>query len=93
MYMGPGSNVRSFFGYTIRNTHPSAACMAENGDYYNDQRQNSLISILRHCDVCHSEIVQKTKEVWYLRITEYADKLLQGLEEVEIGRASCRERV
>ena len=22
-----------------------------------------------HCDVCHSEIVQKTKEVWYLRIT------------------------
>lgn len=35
-----------------------------------------------HCDVCHSEIVQKTKEVWYLRITEYADKLLQGLEEV-----------
>ena len=35
------------------------------------------------CDVCHSEIVQKTKEVWYLRITEYADKLLQGLEEVD----------
>ena len=36
-----------------------------------------------HCDICHSEIVQKTKEVWYLRITEYADKLLQGLEEVD----------
>ena len=36
-----------------------------------------------HCDVCHSEIVQKTKEVWYLRITEYADKLLHGLEEVD----------
>lgn len=35
------------------------------------------------CDVCHSEIIQKTKEVWYLRITEYADKLLQGLEEVD----------
>lgn len=35
------------------------------------------------CDVCHSDIVQKTKEVWYLRITEYADKLLQGLEEVD----------
>ena len=35
------------------------------------------------CDICHSEIVQKTKEVWYLRITEYADKLLQGLEKVD----------
>ena len=35
-----------------------------------------------HCDICHSEIVQKTKEVWYLRITEYADKLLEGLEKV-----------
>ena len=35
------------------------------------------------CDICHSDIIQKTKEVWYLRITEYADKLLQGLEEVD----------
>ena len=35
------------------------------------------------CDVCHSDIIQKTKEVWYLRITEYADKLLQGLEQVD----------
>mgnify|MGYP003294450857 CR=1 FL=1 len=33
------------------------------------------------CDICHSDIVQKSKDVWYLRITEYADKLLQGLEE------------
>ncbi len=36
-----------------------------------------------HCDICHSEIVQKSKDVWYLRITEYADKLLDGLEEVD----------
>ena len=35
------------------------------------------------CDICHSDIVQKTKEVWYLRITEYADKLLEGLETVD----------
>ena len=35
------------------------------------------------CDVCHSDIVQRTKEVWYLRITKYADRLLQGLEEVD----------
>ena len=35
------------------------------------------------CDICHSDIVQKSKEVWYLRITRYADKLLEGLEEVD----------
>ena len=36
-----------------------------------------------HCDICHSEVVQKSKDVWYLRITEYADKLLAGLENVD----------
>ena len=35
------------------------------------------------CDICHSDIVQKSKDVWYLRITEYADKLLEGLDEVD----------
>ncbi len=35
------------------------------------------------CDICHSDIVQKAKDVWYLRITEYADKLLEGLDKVD----------
>ncbi len=35
------------------------------------------------CDICHSEIVQKSKDVWYLRITQYADKLLEGLNHVD----------
>ena len=35
------------------------------------------------CDICHGDVVQMSKDVWYLRITEYADKLLQGLESVE----------
>ena len=35
------------------------------------------------CDICHNDIVQKSKDVWYLRITEYADKLLQGLDDVD----------
>ncbi len=35
------------------------------------------------CDICHSDIVQKSKDVWYLRITEYADKLLEGLNDVD----------
>jgi leucyl-tRNA synthetase len=35
------------------------------------------------CDICHSDVVQKSKDVWYLRITEYADKLLNGLDSVD----------
>ncbi len=35
------------------------------------------------CDVCHNEVVQREKDVWYLRITEYADKLLEGLKDVD----------
>ena len=34
------------------------------------------------CDRCDSQIVQKEKEVWMLKITDYADKLLEGLDEV-----------
>ncbi len=35
------------------------------------------------CDICHSDVIQKSKDVWYLRITQYADKLLEGLETVD----------
>ena len=35
------------------------------------------------CDICHSDVVQKSKDVWYLRITQYADKLLEGLDHVD----------
>ncbi len=35
------------------------------------------------CDICHSDVVQKSKDVWFLRITEYADKLLDGLKEID----------
>jgi leucyl-tRNA synthetase len=45
-----------------------------------------LSAELHHCGIyrtCHSDVVQKSKDVWYLRITEYSEKLLQGLEEVD----------
>lgn len=35
------------------------------------------------CDICHSDVIQKEKKVWYLRITDYADKLLDGLKDVD----------
>ena len=35
------------------------------------------------CDICHGDVVQLPKDVWYLRITKYADRLLQGLDTVD----------
>ncbi|MGN1342406.1 MAG: leucine--tRNA ligase [Bacilli bacterium] len=34
------------------------------------------------CDRCDSDVIQKEKDVWFLKITAYADKLLEGLNEV-----------
>ncbi len=45
------------------------------------------------CDICKSEVVQKSKDVWYLRITRYADKLLEGLEGVDYLPAIKQQQV
>lgn len=43
----------------------------------NEESQNGV------CDRCGSEVVQLEKDVWFLKIREYADKLLEGLDEVD----------
>lgn len=35
------------------------------------------------CDRCGTEVVQMEKDVWFLRITQYAEKLLEGLTTLE----------
>ncbi len=35
------------------------------------------------CDRCDSPVVQKEKDVWFLKITAYAEKLLDGLKDLE----------
>ncbi len=35
------------------------------------------------CERCGSEVVRKVKSQWMLKITEYADKLIQGLDSVD----------
>jgi leucyl-tRNA synthetase len=35
------------------------------------------------CERCHGEVVRKVKNQWMLKITDYAEKLLNGLEDVD----------
>ena len=43
----------------------------------NEESQGGL------CDRCKTEVVQKEKEVWFLKIREYAERLLQGLDNID----------
>lgn len=45
------------------------------------------------CERCGSEVVHKVKSQWMLKITEYADKLLKGLDDVDyIERVKIQQR-
>ncbi len=45
------------------------------------------------CERCGSEVVHKEKSQWMLKITEYAEKLLDGLEDVNfIDRVKTQQR-
>jgi len=35
------------------------------------------------CDRCDTEVVQKEKDVWFLKITKHAERLLQGLKNLD----------
>ena len=61
---------------TLVNYCPSCKVVLSNEDSQNGK-----------CEICGSEGSQKEKEVWYLRITKYADKLLEGLDTVDFPEA------
>ena len=61
-----------FRATTLVNYCPHCKCVLSNEDSQGGK-----------CDICHSDVIQKSKDVWYLRITEYADKLLAGLDKVD----------
>ncbi len=45
------------------------------------------------CERCGSEVVRKVKSQWMLKITDYAEKLLKGLEDVDfIERVKTQQR-
>ena len=45
------------------------------------------------CDICHTDVIQLPKDVWYLKITEYADKLLKGLDTVDYPEAIKQQQI
>ena len=45
------------------------------------------------CDICHSDVVQLSKDVWFLRITQYADKLLEGLDHVDYPESIKQQEI
>ena len=45
------------------------------------------------CDICHSDVVQLSKDVWFLRITQYADKLLEGLNHVDYPESIKQQEI
>ncbi len=65
-------NGLAFRDQALVNYCPKCKCVLSNEDSQGGK-----------CDICGSDVIQKSKDVWYLRITEYADKLLQGLEKVD----------
>ena len=65
-------NGLAFRDQALVNYCPKCKCVLSNEDSQGGK-----------CDICGSDVIQKSKDVWYLRITEYADKLLLGLEKVD----------
>ena len=46
-----------------------------------------------HCERCGSDVIHKEKSQWMLKITDYAEKLLEGLDDVDfIERVKTQQR-
>ena len=37
------------------------------------------------CDRCHSDVIQVNRDVWFLKMREYSDKLLQNIENIDMA--------
>ncbi len=45
-----------------------------------------------HCERCDTEVVQKEMEQWYLKITDYADRLLEGLDRIDWPKETIKRQ-
>ncbi len=55
----------------------------------NDQEEGSV----GVCERCDTAVVQKEMEQWYFRITDYAEELISGLEQVDWPEATVQQQL
>lgn len=53
---------------------------------------NEQVSPEGECERCGSSVIQKKMKQWYFRITEYADKLLTGLDKLEWPESTIKRQ-
>ena len=68
--------------HTYVNFCPSCKCVLSN-----EESQGGV------CDRCGSNVIQKEKDVWFLRITKYSEELLSGLNELEASQRVKTEEI
>ncbi|MBT4121111.1 MAG: leucine--tRNA ligase [Candidatus Magasanikbacteria bacterium] len=44
---------------------------------------NDQVTSEGYCERCDTQIIQKDMEQWYIKVTEYADRLLEGLDKID----------
>jgi leucyl-tRNA synthetase len=64
-------------GMAVRKMAPVNWCPSCNTVLANEQVKDGL------CERCDSEIIKKNLKQWFFRITEYADRLLAGLDNID----------
>jgi len=72
----------AYRSHTYVNFCPTCNCVLSN-----EESQGGV------CDRCGTSVIQKEKDVWFLKITEYSEDLLNGLNELEANPRIKTEEV
>ncbi len=74
-------------GLAYKSTTTVNFCPCCNVVLANEESQNGV------CDRCGTQVVQKEKDVWFLRIRNYADRLLKNLDNLDFPERIKTEQI